>query len=294
MKTKYILNSCLLLVLLFCLIATSAKAETSAQKKQRTRLKMYYEKLPDNNKKISLILTQGSGKKASGVQQAQIHISTLVNEEPIELTTVETNANGEAIFIVEAGYEFSMNEDGYSVIMARYDGNDSLRSAKKKIEFKDLNVEISFDVIDSANHVVVYAFETDSIGEKSPIEGIDLNIGVERLYSTYFFEEVETDEDGMASVVFPDDIPGDDKGNVKVMVKIDEHDDYGTITKTADVNWGTIVDYSITSNGRSLFGDQAPTWMIITTFILLVGAWYHFILATAKVVKIKKLGKEQD
>ena len=294
MKTKYILNSCLLLVLLFCLIATSAKAETSAQKKQRTRLKMYYEKLPDNNKKISLILTQGSGKKASGVQQAQIHISTLVDEEPIELTTVETNANGEAIFIVEAGYEFSMNEDGYSVIMARYDGNDSLRSAKKKIEFKDLNVEISFDVIDSANHVVVYAFETDSIGEKSPIEGIDLNIGVERLYSTYFFEEVETDEDGTASVVFPDDIPGDDKGNVKVMVKIDEHDDYGTITKTADVNWGTIVDYSITSNGRSLFGDQAPTWMIITTFILLVGAWYHFILATAKVVKIKKLGKEQD
>ncbi len=293
MRTNYTLNSIVLLLFIFCCyMTTDIKAEPSAQKKTRTRLKVYYEKLSNNDKKISIILTQGSGKKASGVENAEIFLTAIDNEDQIELTSIETDANGEAVLIIESNYTFSTDEDGYTVIHAKYNGNDSLKSAKKKIEFMDLNIDISFEIIDSVKHISVYAFEIDSHGNKNPVEGVDLNIGVERLFSTLFLEEAETDEEGIGNMEFPDDIPGDSIGNIKVIVKVDEHDDYGTITKSSKINWGTIVEYSNASNGRSLFGDEAPLWMIISVFIVLIGAWYHFILATIKVIKIKKLGQK--
>lgn len=273
-------------------MTTGVRAEISVQKKTRTRLKLYYEKLPNNDKKIAIILTQGSGKKTTGVNNAEVLLITFDGENQIEITSLETDANGEIFLIVESNYRFPKDENGYSIIQANYSGNDSLKSSKKEIEFMDLNIDVTFDIIDSVKYISVSAFEIDSLGNRIPIEGIDLNIGVTRLYSTLFLEEVETDEDGIGSMEFPDDIPGDSIGNINVIVKVDEHDDYGTITKSAKIDWGTIVDYSIISNGRSLFGDEAPMWMIISVFIVLFGAWYHFILATVKVIKIKKLGKK--
>jgi hypothetical protein len=73
------------------------------------------------------------------------------------------------------------------------------------------------------------------------------------------------------------------------VVFVEDHDDYGTITKSATINWGTLVDYSDHVIGRSLFGDEAPLWMIISVFIILTGAWLNFIRAIIRIVRIKKL-----
>ena len=281
------LSSLLLLCLMF-FVATPA----SGQKKERTRLKAYYEKLPNDDKKISIILTQGKGKSIRGVENSEIIVSTVAADSTIELATLITDSSGETALFIEADYSFSKDEEGFAVINVNYAGNDSLRASKRKIEFIDLNLELSLDVVDSVKYVEVEAFELDSEGNKVPIEEIDVNVGVKRLYSTLFLEEVETDEDGIATMEFPDDIPGDSSGTITVLVKLDEHDDYGTITKTAKIDWGTSVDYTIASNGRSLFGDSAPLWMIISVAVILFGAWFNFLLAVYKVYQIKKLAKD--
>jgi hypothetical protein len=250
-------------------------------------LKVYYEKLENNDKKISFILNQGSGKKIAGVQNAVIYLTTFDLENEIELTTVNTDSNGEAVLLMEAEYPLPEDEDGFSAIRATYLGNDSLKASKKLIKFLDLNIDISFDIVDSVKFLTVSSFEIDSVGKKKPIEGIELNIGVERLHSILYLEKIETDEEGIANMEFPDDIPGDSVGTINVIVRLDEHDDYGTIIKSEKTNWGTIVDYSNILNGRSLFGDEAPMWMILSVFIILSGAWYHFILAIFKVIKIR-------
>ncbi len=283
MKTNYFLNTVILSLFLICYGVT----DTNAQKKTRTRLKVYYEKLTNNDKKISFILNQGSGKKIAGIQEAVIYLTTYDLENEIELTSVNTDSNGEAIFLIEANYPFPKDVDGYSVISARYTGNDSLKAAKKLIKFLDLNITISFEIIDSVKLLTVSTFGIDSLGSNKPVEDIELNIGVERLHSTLYLEKIKTNEKGIASMEFPGDIPGDSIGIINVIVRLNEHDDYGTIVKSARTNWGTIVDYSNTSYGRSLFSDEAPLWMIISVFIILSGAWYHFILAIFKVIKIR-------
>ena len=289
MKSKYSINIVLLLSFLLTLVMAG---EAIAQKKTRTRLKVYYEKLSNNDKQISLELIQGSGKRMASVPDSEIRLTTYKLEDEVDLASIVTDADGKGILIIEAGYKFPLDAEGYAIINAAYGGNDSLRAANKEIKFLDLDLDISFEVIDSINHIIVSAFALDSLGEKKPIAGIDINIGVERLYSILYLEKIETEDDGRGIMEFPNDIPGDSIGNIHVIVKIIDNDDYGSITQWANIDWGTIVDYSDAAGSRSLFGDEAPMWMIIAVFVILAGAWFHFILAITKVLKMRKLADD--
>lgn len=278
---------------MICWVSSDSNAETNLQKKTRTRLKAYYEKQSNNEKKILIVLFKGSGKSMAGIQNAEVLLSTFNLDEEIYLASVYTDSNGEAVLIIAPGFKFSTDEKGYIAIQATYIGNDSLAASKKQIKFIDLNVDVSFKVIDSVNQVIVSSYKIDSVGDKIPVEGVKLNIGVERLYSTLYLQKIETGKDGTANMEFPDDIPGDSTGIINVIVKLMEHRTYGTITKSGEINWGTIIDHPNILSSRSLFGDQAPLWMTITIFIILTGAWFNFILAITKVLKIKKLDPEQ-
>ena len=274
-------------LIIFCAAALDVKSNVNAQEKQASKLRIYYEKLPDNDLKISVILIKGKGKDMVGIENAEIFLTALGEEEELPLTSIFTDVNGEADLYIESGFVFPKNEKGFAVVNALYNGNDSLESSDKKVKFKDLNVDVSFDIVDSVKHITVFAYEVDSVGEKTPVEEIGFKIGVERLHSTLYLEEVETDDEGIAYMEFPNDIPGDSLGNITVIVFAEEKK-YGTVTKAIVSDWGTIVDFSITSNGRSLFGDEAPLWMTISIFVILIGAWFHFIFAGFKVYKMSK------
>lgn len=272
-------------ILILLMIATDALA----QKKGRTRLRVYYEKLANNDRSISVILNKGSGKNLAGVENEEVSIALINGEEEINLTSLNTDADGKANFLIAMDYELPVDVEGFTKIKASYTGNDSLKATKKQIKFADLDLDVSFDIVDSVKQVTVKAYKYDSIGNKVPVEKLKLKVGVERLFSTLFLENVRTNKKGVNKVKFPDDIPGDSTGAINIIVKVDDDRNYGTVTRASQVNWGTIVDYNNKDLGRSLYGDEAPFWMIIAVFVILAGAWYHFILAIVKVYKMTKI-----
>ena len=142
--------------------------------------------------------------------------------------------------------------------------------------------------------LVLYAYQLDSAGGEVPVKELDAKVGVKRLHSTLYLGELSTEDNGKAEFEFPNDVPGDSIGKLVVQALVFEHDDFGTVHGQSEINWGTIVDYSIKGNGRSLFGDEAPLWMIIGVVIVLGGAWYHFFLAVSKVLKMRKLGQVEN
>ena len=151
-------------------------------------------------------MTQGRGKSIEGVQNAEVSLVTYQGDSTIEMGTIQTDTLGEAALYIEADYPFSINEDGYSVIDVSYDGNDSLRSAGKQIEFIDLNLALSLEEVDSVKHLKISAVHMVTEGSE-PVEELKVKIGVERLYSNLYLSEVVTDEEGVASYTFPNDIP---------------------------------------------------------------------------------------
>ena len=262
-----------------------------AQSKERTRLRSYFYIHNNGDREIAVLLTAGRGKNMQNVSNVPISLEIDMGDSTLFLTELITNMEGRANLHVESGYTFPADEKGITTILASYNGNDTLRSASTDIEIKDVFLEISFDIEDSVKILTVQAREFNNEGQLTPVEELDINIGVQRLYSILSIDDIETDENGIGILEFPDDIPGDSSGLITILARIDEHDYFGTVAKTSSVNWGIPVSYELKRLPRQLFTDEAPLWMIIGVFIALVGAWYHFLLSVYKLIKLRNEGR---
>lgn len=285
MNPTYLNRSLIGVLTVLLLINLSASAFAQ---KERTRLRSYFYIHSNGDRQISLILTAGRGRNMQNVGNAPLDIEIDMGDSTIYLTELTTNVEGSADLLIESGYTLPRNEDGLTTILASFGGNDSLRSSSTDMEIKDVFLDISFDIEDSVKVLMVEAREYNGEGELIPVPELDINIGVQRLYSVLPIDEMETDEDGIATMEFPDDIPGDSAGMVTIVARIDEHDHFGTVTKAGSAKWGIPVSYELKPLPRQLFTDEAPLWMIIGVFIALVGAWYHFFLSVYKLIKLKK------
>lgn len=275
------------LIVGFLFISLVGTSFCQAQSKERTRLRSYFYIHSNGDRQISVLLTAGRGKNMQNVGNAAIDLEVDLGDSTLFLTELITNTDGSADLLIESGYTLPVNEEGITTILASYAGNDSLSSASTDMEIKDVFIEMSFDIEDSVRILTVEANEYNAEGELVPVEELDINIGVKRLYSVLTIDAIETDEDGIGILEFPDDIPGDSMGMITITAQIDEHDYFGTVTKSQSVDWGTPVSYELKRLPRQLFTDEAPLWMIIGVFIAIVGAWYHFFLSVFKLYKLK-------
>lgn len=262
-------------------------AKVSA-KKERVRMKLYYSKSDSGERLISIALTAGSGKKMHGVKNAEVLLTAVLNDSTYTLAMQETDTLGELNLYLASDYNLPMDEDGLTVIEASYEGNELYRSASKDLEIMDIDLDFSFEIEDSVKYLSIVANRVDKEGNKIPVEELEINVGVQRLYSVLPLDDVETDEEGIGTLEIPDDLPGDASGNLVFVARIEDHDEFGTVTKSGNQAWGIPVSYEVEPLPRQLFTDEAPLWMIASVFIMLLGAWYHFFLSISKLIKLKK------
>lgn len=262
-------------------------AKVSA-KKERVRMKLYYSKSDSGERLISIALTAGSGKKMHGVKNAEVLLTAVLNDSTYTLARQETDTLGELNLYLASDYNLPMDEDGLTVIEASYEGNELYRSASKDLEIMDIDLDFSFEIEDSVKYLSIVANRVDKEGNKIPVEELEINVGVQRLYSVLPLDDVETDEEGIGTLEIPDDLPGDASGNLVFVARIEDHDEFGTVTKSGNQAWGIPVSYEVEPLPRQLFTDEAPLWMIASVFIMLLGAWYHFFLSISKLIKLKK------
>jgi hypothetical protein len=212
----------------------------------------------------------------------------MLNDSTYTLARQETDTLGELNLYLASDYKLPMDEDGLSVIEAIYDGNEIYRSASNDLEIMDIDLVFSFEIEDSIKYLSVVANRIDGEGNKVPVEELEINVGVQRLYSVLPLDDVETDKEGIGTLEILDDLPGDASGNLVFVARIEDHDEFGTVTKSGNQAWGIPVSYEVEPLPRQLFTDEAPLWMIASVFIMLLGAWYHFFLSISKLIKLKK------
>ncbi len=136
-----------------------------------------------------------------------------------------------------------------------------------------------------------YDFEGDSIG--APIEGIDLYFFVQRTFSLLPIGDRfnTTDENGRVIVEFPSDLPGDRNGDVTVIVKIEEADDYSDTEVSKVVNWGIpqVIDQSESKRTLWAASANAPISLMILTNSLILIAWGLIFYIIFKIYHISKM-----
>ena len=258
------------------------------KEKERSRLTLRYEKSANNDRKLIANLSAGRGKTLVWINNENINLTMSAGDSTVELATVTTDESGTAVLIIQNGYRFITDEDGFTGFSATFKGNEEYRKSGAEISVKDMQLELTAGLVDTVKTVSLYAFEKDAEGNQVPVEGLEIIVGVQRLYRMLQIGTVQTDAEGKGNIEFPNDIPGDSAGVITIVARIDDNEYYGTVNSKKSMQWGVPVSYEVKPLPRQLWSNEAPLWMIFSVFIVLSAAWFHFIVAIINVFKIKK------
>ncbi len=224
------------------------------------------------------------------VFQAEIGFFNVLNDNEVLLGTSKTSDEGIAQIIIPENQKYLIDESGYINLVARFDGSDALDSQEETIAVKDLNIDLRLEEIDSIKTVFVKAFMIDSLGVETLAEEADIIIAVKGMLSNMRIAE-ESLESGEFEFEFPTDIPGDEDGDLTVIVSIQDNDDFGNVFQEKTIKWGTHVKMPVMKEKNTLWSEAAPLWMYIVLTILLVGVWANYLYTVINLFKIKKEGK---
>jgi len=154
-------------------------------------------------------------------------------------------------------------------------------------------IRLKFSEEESKNYITAQLndFRNDSIGE--PLEEVDLYFYVERTFSLLPIGGVfnTTDEQGEVMVEFPSDLPGDSLGYVKVIVKLEDADEYSDTETTEIIKWGVPTNIDVGKEKRSLWsaGANAPISLLILTNTLIAVAWGIIFYIMYRLFQISKI-----
>ena len=128
-----------------------------------------------------------------------------------------------------------------------------------------------------------------------PVGEIDMKLRIKRLTGNLSVGEDEnytSDTSGYAIAEFKrDSIPGDEKGKIILLAKVEDNDIYGNLETSIVANWGKPTSHYNDFWQRSLWstGDRAPIWLLTLALGLIVGIWGTIFYLVFQMVKIKKL-----
>jgi len=102
-----------------------------------------------------------------------------------------------------------------------------------------------------------------------------MKVAVKRLGGDLVVSEEETyttDSLGMIEAEFGrDSLPGDEKGNLILVAKIDENEELGNLAVEKTVPWGIAMKTTNDFDQRSLWatGNKAPVWLLFMAYHLI-------------------------
>ncbi|MGE5520122.1 MAG: hypothetical protein ACM3VS_09380 [Candidatus Dadabacteria bacterium] len=246
-------------------LKTQLKADNKLQPQKQTPVNLYLDSISNDNL-VSLVKTDEKGEAKAILPQS-------LKEKWSATTTHKFIAVAPATKV----YDETTSE---------------LEVAKAKI------------IVDTANEdgtrkvtAQVLSFEN---GNWVPTKDVELKLGVRRLGGDLKIGDEEsytTDSLGQASGEFKlTNLPGDLKGNLTLVAKVEDNDRFGTLSIEKSVPWGVYVKHESTFGTRTLWarGGRAPIWLLFMAYTIIGLVWGTLIYLITRIYKIRKLGKLKD
>ncbi len=268
---------------------TAAPVEEEVETTIKSKTSLTGDQYPDGTIMLSGLLRakiEGSYQKVPDRKVAFFVLNPAGEEVAIGDTI--TGANGVAKIRVTKT-TLVKGEDGSYSFIARFDGDDKFEGSESDLMLKSASLVMVATEADSTYTLSLTA-TADSPDGPLPIAAAPVSVYVKRMFSSLKVAEGETDETGALEVEFPAGLAGDENGNIEITAMIEETDEYGNLTATANQKWGYSVSSAIVESPRALWSPHPPTWMVITFFILMGAVWFHYAIVVFNLLRIKSDG----
>jgi hypothetical protein len=282
----------LLLLLLLSPLKMLAQADSSAKKETEEDAliapALDFVTVQKSDKSIDLKAAVKAKIKGVFTKLALLKISFVQVNDTTEkvLGFIITNDEGKGVLNIKDA-ALAPLKDGSLQLKAVFAGNKKMDPADAEVTIKRAYIEITPVKEDSLLTVkaklVVPGSETDS-----SVKDVTLAVFVNRTFNPLKIGEGTTDESGEVSVEIPNNLPGDDKGNITLLAKLDDNETFGNLEAASVQKWGTPVSDKIENQPRALWSSHPPIWMLITFIVLMVVVWGHYIVIVYQLFRLRK------
>jgi len=289
-KSKFCLLVLPLLVTLFA--QRVAAQEDSVVAKELVKLKYF-----NDNNSLQFLLLENSlktGKKIEPLSNKvfQIYLDSDKAENLIGKVTTDQSGKAKTILPPSLKNAWETNASHKFIVIAEGKNKEpvaELEITKAKIEIDTASNEGTRSIL-----VRVKKYENN---EWLPANEVEMKIGIQRLGGILSAGEAETyttDSSGTASAeVNKDSLPGDQKGNIVLVAKVEDNDLFGNLIVEKAVPWGVAAKSDGTFfDRRSLWSTRirTPFWLLFMAYSIVIGVWGTIFYLVLQIIKIKKLG----
>jgi hypothetical protein len=246
------------------------------------------------DKGINLNASLQAKVKGTVIKLRLLKITFLQVTEDAEkvLGFVITDGFGKAVFNIKAE-QLQTDKEGKLHFKAMFAGNKQMAPADGEVTIKRARLEITPVKEDTILSVKVKLIDVGT-GTEIPVPETALGIFVQRSFKPLKIGEGTTDVNGEATVEVPNDLPGDAKGDITLLVKLDENEIYGNLEAAVVQKWGVPVSDKLNELPRALWSAHPPYWMMITFIILMSTVWGHYLVIIIQLFRLRKEEPDPD
>jgi hypothetical protein len=296
MRNKNLLNCCLFI--LYLLFNCEIKAQDSAVKSEKEYiLNVNYFSL---NNKVPYILVETQSKLNNRYSEVRhVPVKVFLDSDSGEsglLGKITTNEKGVGKLVFPVSVKDIWEKSAQHKLIAIADSSTDFEETKTEVSVTKSKISIDTATEDGVKNITV-TFSELKDGKWVPVKDVDLKVGIRRLGSQLPVGEEEsytTDSAGQVIAEFKkDSLPGDAKGNLTLVVKVDKNENYGSLEQELMVPWGIYKNPGNNFTGRTLWatGNRSPLWLLWMAILIVAGIWGVFIYLILQLIKIRKMGR---
>jgi hypothetical protein len=285
----------LLLILLLLTAFSKIQAQDSAEVSATILTLRYF--LPENKVPYIVVNTKKKvGRKFEPVKNIAVQVYYNEATQNNLLGKITTAENGEGRIAFPPSFKNtwdSLTEFKFVAASVAEKGAEVLDA--------DLTIKKAILVIDTLAdaeaRTVTAQLKEKKGNEWVAVKEIEMKLGIKRSLVNLSVGEAETytsDSTGTASAEFKRDaMPGDEKGNLVLVARVEDNDVYGNLVVEKPVHWGVKANVEGHFWHRTLWstGGRAPIWLLTIAFAIIIGVWGTLIYLLMQVIKMRKIGK---
>lgn len=263
-----------------------AQEEPEENEPLRTRMSLSAVQEGEDAITLKALVRAKIDNRFTGLPGLEVAFSSVTDSLEQELGKATTNEDGIASLSL-AKTKLLADTSGAFPLAALFEGNDEFGDSDDEIAITPAAITLEAVEEDSLRTLVA---TLESLG--TPVPETDLYFYVKGMFRPLRIGEATTDEDGMASVEFPTDLPGDPEGNLNIIVRLEEDDAFGTVEANLSKAWGIPLETTPGHTPRELWSPSPPLWLLLTFIALLLIIWGHYLEVIYKLFKLRKNAAE--
>ncbi|MFM2138144.1 MAG: hypothetical protein RJA57_451 [Bacteroidota bacterium] len=231
-------------------------------------------------------LTARANKQVMNLYRMKLTFYRTGADPEVLLGTAITRSNGKALLNVKAD-SLLTDEEGNLTVKAVFSGNNLFEGTEESITARRARITLEAVKADSIMTLNLRVTGRSGAAEV-PVAETMAGIYVKRLFGMQKLGEVTTDENGEGSLDIPQGLPGDPKGTITLVARIDENDPYGNLEEAVVRTWGIPVSDQLQDQPRALWSSHPPLWMLITFIVLMAAVWGHYLVILYELFRLRK------